>query len=140
MSSENMSSPSETARVLSNIYGSLVVLMAVMLFMSSLFGALPAEVTFHAFILAWAVGAFIIVMGTELARLLQKSGITPVGFFGFLILNLLLVSIFLGVFADIVVPSTIDTPILMVVYLIIGSAAWYVVLLLWMAYQWKKSR
>lgn len=79
-------------------------------------------------------------METELARLLQKSGITPVGFYGFLVLNLLLVSLFLAVFADIVVPSAIDTPILMVVYLIIGSAALYVILLLWMAYQWNKSR
>ncbi|RLI53465.1 MAG: hypothetical protein DRO87_11595 [Candidatus Thorarchaeota archaeon] len=109
-------------------------------FMSAFFGALPSDGQFHAFLLAWTVGAFTIVMETELARLLQKSGITPVGFYGFLVLNLLLVSLFLAVFADIVVPSAIDTPILMVVYLIIGSAALYVILLLWMAYQWNKSR
>jgi hypothetical protein len=46
----------------------------------------------------------------------------------------------LAVFADLVVPTAIDYPILLVVYLLITSAVWYIILVLWTLRDWWKSR
>lgn len=132
MSQEGSRSHAETGKVLGSVYGSLIVLLAATLLLSSVFSVLPTDATIRAFTLAWILGGFLILMGTELARSMYKSGITIVGFLGFLALNLLLVTFYLAVFADIVTPTTADYSIQMVVYLIIGSVVWYAVMLLWM--------
>lgn len=126
----------ETGKVLGSIYGSLIILLAVLLFMSSLFSSLPTDPAMRSFLLIWVVGAMIIVIGAELARALQKAGMTIVGFFGFLILNLFLVIFALALYADIVTPTAID----LLIYLLIGSAAWYIILVLWLVWDWRKSK
>jgi len=86
------------------------------------------------------VGAFLVLMGAELAKVLIRSGVTIVGFLGFLAFNLLMVTFGLAVFVDIVVPTAMDITIQMVVYLLIGSLAWYAVLVLFLFREWKQKK
>jgi hypothetical protein len=94
----------------------------------------------RSFFLILIVGGFIVLIGAELARVLFKSGITIVGFFGLLVLNLLMVIFGLAVFGDIVVPTVTDTAIQMVIYLLLASVAWYAILIIWMIWGWRKKK
>jgi hypothetical protein len=133
-------SPTEIGKVLGSIYGSLIILFAVLFFLSTIFSSLPTDAALHSFFLILIVGAFIILIGAELAKVLFKAGITIVGFFGFLALNLLMVAFGLAVFVDIVVPTVMDTTIQMVLYLLLAAVAWYAILILWMAMEWRKKK
>jgi hypothetical protein len=133
-------SPTEIGKVLGSIYGSLIILFAVLFFLSTIFSSLPTDAAMHSFFLFLIVGGFIILIGAELAKVLFKSGITIVGFFGFLALNLLMVVFGLAVFVDIVVPTVMDTTIQMVLYLLLAAVAWYAILILWMAMEWRKKK
>jgi hypothetical protein len=137
--SEN-SPPTETGKILGSIYGSLVILFAILLFLSTIFTTLPTDAALRSFQLILVVGAFLVIIGAELAKVLFKSGITIVGFLGFLIFNLLMVALGLAVFVDMVVPTVMDVTIQMVVYLLIGSLVWYVVLILILLREWKQSK
>jgi len=117
-------SPVETGKILGSIYGSLIILFSVLLFLSTLFSTLTADAALHTFFFILVVGGFIIIIGAELARVLFKSGVTVVGFFGFLALNLLMIAFGLAVFVDIVVPTVTDLTIQMVIYLILASLVW----------------
>jgi hypothetical protein len=134
LSNENV----ETGKILGSIYGSMIILLAVLLFMSSIFASLLPDPALRSFFLIWVVGAMIVIMGAEVARVLQKSGMTIVGFFGFLILNLVLVLFALALFADIVTADPLA--IQLVVYLLIGAVAWYIVLTLLLLRDWRKNR
>ena len=136
--SEN-TNPVETGKVLGSIYGSLIIFFAVLLFLSTFFSSLPSVAAFRSFQLIWLVGGFIVLIGAELGRVLFKSGVTIIGFIGFLVLNLFMIVMGLAVFADMVVPSAIDLPIQLVVYLLLASAAWYIILVLLALRDWRKS-
>ena len=71
--------------------------------------------------------------------MLFKSGVTIVGFFGFLLFNLLIVLFGLAVYVDIVVPTVMDTTIQMVVFLLLASLVWYVVLVILLLRDWRKK-
>jgi hypothetical protein len=137
--SEN-AKPVETGKVLGSIYGSLIIFFAVLLFLSTFFSSLPSDAAFRSFQLTWLVGGFIVLIGAELGRVLFKSDVTIVGFLGFLVLNLFMVVMALAVFADLVIPTATDFPIQMVVYLLLASAAWYIILVLFTLRDWWKSR
>jgi hypothetical protein len=128
----------ETGKILGSIYGSLIILLAVLLFMSSIFAGLPADAAVRSFFLILFVGALIVFVGGELARILQKSGITIVGFIAFLILNLVMVTIALALFTDIVTSDPVA--IQNVLGLLIGGAAWYLVLIVLNLRDWRKSK
>ncbi|MGD9397947.1 MAG: hypothetical protein PVJ05_16030, partial [Candidatus Thorarchaeota archaeon] len=131
MSQAENEKPVEAGKVLGSIYGSLIIFFSILLFLSTFFSSLPNDAAFRSFQLIWLVGGFIVLIGAELGRVLFKSGVTIVGFLGFLVLNLFMIVIGLAVFADLVVPTAIDYPILLVVYLLITSAVWYIILALW---------
>jgi len=133
-------SPVEAGKVLGSVYGSLIIFFAVLFFLSTFFSSLPSDAAFRSFQLTWLVGGFIVLIGAELGRVLFKSGVTIVGFLGFLVLNLFMIVIGLAVFADLVIPTLIDYPILLVVYLLIASAIWYIILVLWTLRDWWKSK
>jgi hypothetical protein len=135
---ENVS-PAETGKVLGGIYGSLILFFAVLFFLASLFAIQPGYVALRAFQLTVLIGSFIVLIGAELARVLFKSGVTIVGFLGFLVLNLFVVVMGLAVFADLVVP-TVPEAISLVVILLLASAVWYILLCLIMLRDWRKSR
>ena len=139
MSQNNTTSPVETGKILGSIYGSLIILFAILLFLSTLFSGLPSDAVMRSFFLILAVGGFIILIGAELARVLFKSGVTIVGFFGFLSFNLLIVLFGLAVYVDIVVPTVMDTTIQMVIFLLLASLVWYVVLVILSLRDWKKK-
>jgi hypothetical protein len=140
MSREDGISPAETGKVLGSIYGSLIILFAVLFFLSTIFSALSADAAMRSFYLILIVGGFIVLIGAELARVLFKSGITIVGFFGLLALNLLMVIFGLAVFVDIVVPTVMDATIQMVIFLLLASVAWYAILIIWMVWDWRKKK
>lgn len=140
MSQAENTNPVEAGKVLGSIYGSLIIFFAVLYFLSTFFSSLPSDAAFRSFQLTWLVGGFIVLIGAELGRVLFKSGVTIVGFLGFLVLNLFMIVIGLAVFADLVVPSAIDYPIQLVVYLLLASAVWYIILVLWTLRDWWKSR
>jgi hypothetical protein len=140
MSKGDNVSPVETGKVLGSTYGSLIILFAVLFFLSTIFSALAADAAMRSFFLILLVGGFIVIIGAELARVLFKSGITIVGFFGFLALNLLMVVFGLAVFVDIVVPTVMDTTIQMVIFLLLASVAWYAILIIWMILDWRKKK
>ena len=133
-------SPTETGKILGSIYGTLIILFAVLLFLSTIFTTLPNDPALRSFYLILVVGAFLVLMGAELARVLFRSGVTIVGFLGVLAFNLLMVTFGLAVFVDIVVPTVMDATIQMVVYLLIGSLAWYAVLVLFSLREWKQKK
>ncbi|TFG33305.1 hypothetical protein EU527_08375, partial [Candidatus Thorarchaeota archaeon] len=109
MSQKESTNPVEIAKVLGAIYGSLVILLSVLLFLSvPYFTLLPTYAVLTPFILMWLVGGTIVLIGAELAWQLKKSGMTIIGFFVFLLLNLLIVVMTLAVFADIVTPTIAD--------------------------------
>ena len=139
MSQNNTTSPVETGKILGSIYGSLIILFAILLFLSTLFSGLPTDAALRSFFLILAVGGFIILIGAELARVLFKSGVTIVGFFGFLLFNLLIVLFGLAVYVDIVVPTVMDTTIQMVIFLLLASLVWYVVLVILLLRDWRKK-
>jgi hypothetical protein len=139
LSQNENSPPTETGKILGSIYGSLIILFAILLFLSTIFTSLPTDAALRSFYLILVVGTFVVIMGAELARVLFKSGITIVGFLGFLIFNLLMVAFGLAVFVDIVVPTVMDTTIQMVVYLLLGSIVWYIVLILLSLREWKQK-
>ena len=139
MSQNNTTSPVETGKILGSIYGSLIILFAILLFLSTLFSGLPTDAALRSFFLILAVGGFIILIGAELARVLFKSGVTIVGFFGFLSFNLLIVLFGLAVYVDIVVPTVMDTTIQMVIFLLLASLLWYVVLVILSLRDWRKK-
>ena len=139
MSQDNTTSPVETGKILGSIYGSLIILFAILLFLSTLFSALTSDAALRSFFLILVVGGFIVLIGAELARVLFKSGVTIVGFFGFLALNLLMVTFGLAVYVDIVVPTVMDTTIQMVLVLLLLSLAWYVVLIVLLLRDWRKK-
>ena len=140
MSHAENKSPVEAGKVLGSVYGSLIIFFAVLFFLSTFFSSLPSDAAFRSFQLTWLVGGFIVLIGAELGRVLFKSGVTIVGFLGFLVLNLFMIVIGLAVFADLVIPTLIDYPILLVVYLLIASAIWYIILVLWTLRDWWKSK
>ena len=139
MSQDNTTSPVETGKILGSIYGSLIILFAILLFLSTIFSALTSDAALRSFFLILVVGGFIVLIGAELARVLFKSGVTIVGFFGFLALNLLMVTFGLAVYVDIVVPTVMDTTIQMVLILLLLSLAWYVVLIVLLLRDWRKK-
>ena len=140
MSQAENEKPVETGKVLGSIYGSLTIFFAILLFLSTFFSSLPSDAAFRSFQLIWLVGGFIVLIGAELGRVLFKSGVTIVGFLGLLVLNLFMIVIGLAVFADLVVPTAIEYPIQLVVFLLIASAVWYIILVLWTLRDWWKSR
>lgn len=140
MSQAETTKPVETGKVLGSIYGSLIIFFAVLFFLSSFFSLLPSDAAMRSFLLTWLVGGFIVLIGAELGRVLFKSGVTIVGFLGFLVLNLFMIVMGLAVFADMVVPTASDFSIQLVVCLLLASAAWYVILVLFTLRDWRKSR
>ncbi|MFW9809528.1 MAG: hypothetical protein ACFFE6_09130 [Candidatus Thorarchaeota archaeon] len=128
----------ETGKVLGSIYGSLIILLAVLLFMSSIFSGLLPDAALRSYFIIYFVGTIIVFIGAELARVLLKSGITVVGFFVFLIMNLLMVIFAVALFADIV--TTDPFAIQLLLFLLIGAVAWYIVLILLSIRDWRKSR
>lgn len=139
MSQTENTNPVETGKVLGSIYGSLIILFAVFFFLSSIFASLPSYAAFRAFQMTCVVGGFIVLIGAELGRVLFKSGITIVGFLGFLVLNLFMVVMGLAVFADIIVQTATEA-IPLVVILLLLSAVWYLVIVLLALRDWRKSR
>lgn len=139
MSQSDTVSPVETGKILGSIYGSLIILFAILLFLSTIFSILPTDAALRSFFLILAVGGFVILIGAELARVLFKSGVTIVGFFGFLAFNLLLVTFGLAVFVDIVIPTAMDTTIQMVILLLLASLVWYIVLIVLLLRDWRKK-
>ena len=140
LSQTEKAEPVETGKVLGSIYGSLIIFFAVLFFLSTFFSSLPTGAAIRSFQLMWLVGGFLVLIGAELSRVLFKSGVTIVGYLGFLVLNLFMVVIGLAVFADLVVPTAIEFPIQLVVYLLIASVIWYIILVLLSVLDWRKSR
>ncbi len=140
MSQSTSVPPSETGKILGSIYGSLIILFAVLLFLSTIFSSLSSDAALRSFYLILTVGAFLVLMGAELARVLFKSGITIIGYLGFLAFNLLMIAFGLAVFVDIVVPTVMDVTIQMVVFLLLGSLVWYAILILLALREWRSSQ
>ncbi|TFG32411.1 hypothetical protein EU528_03630 [Candidatus Thorarchaeota archaeon] len=140
MSQSESSPPTETGKILGSIYGSLIILFAVLLFLSTIFTSLTTDAAMRSFYLIFVVGAFLILIGAELAKILFKSGVTIIGFLGFLVFNLLMIIFGLAVFVDIVVPTVMDTTIQMVLLLLVGSLIWYVILVLISLREWKQKK
>lgn len=121
----------ESGKILGSMYGSLIIFFAVLFFLGSIaFSSLPQWAAERSFILVWSVGAFIVILGAELGRVLFKSGVTVVGFLGLLALNLLMIILSLAVYVDVVIPTASETSIQWVLILLIGAIAWYIILCL----------
>lgn len=121
----------ESGKILGSMYGSLIIFFAVLFFLGFMaFSSLPSWAAERSFILIWSVGVFIVILGAELGRVLFKSGVTVVGFFGLLALNLLMIVIGLAVYVDVVLPTASDVTIQWVLVLLVATIVWYFVLCL----------
>ena len=139
MSQGENSSPVETGKVLGGIYGSLIVFFAILFFLANFFVLLPSYAALRAFQFTCLVGGFIVLLGAEIGRVLFKSGVTIVGFLGFLALNLAMVVMGLALFADMVIPTLTDA-IMYVVILLLASGVWYLIIIILTLREWRQSR
>ncbi len=130
----------EIAKVLGSIYGSMIILAAVMLFLSSLFSGLNIDIQVRVFTLFWLIAFMISLLGAELARNLHKSGFGMIGFLGFLVLNYFLVVFLMAVYADMLDPTVGSTAIGMTLVYVVVAAIGYIALVLWVLRDWLKSR
>ena len=129
----------EISKVLGSIYGSMVILAAVLLFLSITFGTLTLDMQNRAFTLFWLVGAMMAVTGAELARNLYKSGMSLFTFIIFLIVNLFLALFLMVVFADMLSTEAANTAIGMVLVYLVAVAAYYLILVLWTLIEWRSK-
>jgi hypothetical protein len=81
----------------------------------------------------------LVVIGAELGKVMFRSGVTIVGFLGFLALNLSMIVMSLAVFADIIVP-TVPEAITYVLIILVLSLVWYLILILLALRDWRRSR
>jgi len=133
-------SPVETGKVLGSIYGSLIILFAVFFFLSAIvFEGLTPDAALRSYQLVCIVGGFLVVIGAELGKVLFRSGVTIVGFLGFLALNLSMIVMSLAVFADIIVPTE-PVAITYVLIILVASIVWYLIVTLLALRDWRKSR
>ncbi|MFW9802761.1 MAG: hypothetical protein ACFFAX_13250 [Promethearchaeota archaeon] len=129
----------EISKVLGSIYGSMVILAAVLMFLSITFGTLTLDIQNRAFTLFWLVGAMMAVTGAELARNLYKSGMSLFTFIIFLIVNLFLALFLMVVFADMLSTEAANTAIGMVLVYLVAVAAYYLILVLWTLREWRSK-
>ncbi|MFX0056409.1 MAG: hypothetical protein ACFFAD_15885 [Candidatus Hermodarchaeota archaeon] len=129
----------EISKVLGSIYGSMVILAAVLMFLSITFGTLTLDIQNRAFTLFWLVGAMMAVTGAELARNLYKSGMSFFTFIIFLIVNLFLALFLMVVFADMLSTEAANTAIGMVLVYLVAVAAYYLILVLWTLREWRSK-
>ena len=129
----------EISKVLGSIYGSMVILAAVLMFLSITFGSLPLDVQNRTFTLFWLVGAMMAITGAELGRNLYKSGMSLFTFVIFLFVNLFLAVFLMVVFADMLSTEAANTAIGMILIYLIAVAAYYLILVLWSLREWRSK-
>ncbi|MFW9967487.1 MAG: hypothetical protein ACFFEA_10075 [Candidatus Thorarchaeota archaeon] len=130
----------EVSKVLGSIYGSMVVLAAVLLFLSLTFGTLTLDIQVRTFVLFWLVGLMLALTGAELARNLYKSGMSIFSFIAFLVVNLFLVLFLMVVFADMLSNEAASTAIGMVLVFLLVGAISYLILAFWMIKEWRSKK
>jgi hypothetical protein len=129
----------EISKVLGSIYGSMVILAAVLMFLSITFGTLTLDIQNRAFTLFWLVGAMMAITGAELARNLYKSGMSLFTFIVFLLVTLFLSVFLMVVFADMLSTEAANTAIGMVLIYLVAVAAYYLILVLWTLREWRSK-
>jgi len=66
----------QSGKILGSIYGFLIIFFAVLFFLGSIaYSSLPQTAAERSLILILSVGALILIMGTELERVLFNSGV-----------------------------------------------------------------
>jgi hypothetical protein len=129
----------EISKVLGSIYGSMVILAAILLFLSITFGTLTLDVQNRTFTLFWLVGAMMAVTGAELARNLYKSGMSLFTFIIFLLVNLFLVLFLMVVFSDMLSTEAANAALGMVLVFLVAVAAYYLILVLLTLREWRSK-
>ncbi|NHJ14732.1 MAG: hypothetical protein EAX95_13715 [Candidatus Thorarchaeota archaeon] len=141
----NQESKADISRVLASIYGSMVILAGILLFLTSTGIALTTLLltTDHqvrAFMLFWLVCWMLLVTGVELARNLYKSGMSSLTFLLFLLVNFVMVLMIQVVFADTLNTDAAGTAVGMVVAYLIGGAIYTLLIVLLMLREWRSRR
>ncbi|MFX1368320.1 MAG: hypothetical protein ACFFAY_06970 [Promethearchaeota archaeon] len=137
-------SGSKVSRVLGSIYGSMIIIASVLLFITS-FGMATAIMSttdkqVRVFMLFWMVCWMLAVTGAELARGLYKSGMSLLTSFLLLLVNFAFVLFLQVVFADTLNVDAAGTAVGMVVVYLIGGAAYNLILVLLMLREWRSNR
>ena len=117
----------------------MVILAAVLLFLSLTFGTLTLDIQVRTFMLFWLVGLMLALTGAELARNLYKSGMSIFSFIAFLVVNLFLVLFLMVVFADMLSNEAASTAIGMILAFLVAGAISYIILAFWMIREWRSK-
>ncbi len=134
------SSNVELTKPLATLYASIVVSLFILFVLSGLISGENSVTRQVALTLGLFGTLLLMLFGGEIARALQKAGMTPVGFVGFLLSNLLFGAMYLALLADLIdLGARPETQSVIVIYLAAGIV-WYLILIVWTMVEWFRSR
>lgn len=121
----------ESIKPMATIYAATLVALVILLAIGNIFAGGSIDQRTRAAMLVFVGSMLLMILGAEIARVLRRTGMTPVGFVGFLLTNLLLGGLILAVFADLVgLEGRLEVAPLIGIYLISGII-WYAIVILW---------
>ncbi|MCF2137585.1 MAG: hypothetical protein K9W43_10185 [Candidatus Thorarchaeota archaeon] len=130
----------EPIKPMSTIYAALVIALIVLIALGNVFALEISEYRFRATVLVFIGSVLLMLLGAEIARVLYKAGMTPIGFIGFLTFNLLFGAILFAVFSDIVgMSARPEVQPLIGGYLVFGIV-WYIIIVLLEIIAWFRRR
>ncbi len=140
MQSDQERASVEPIKPMTTIYAALVVLLVVLIALSNIFAMEATDHRFRAVVLVFLGCTLLMLLGAEIARMLYQAGMTPIGFIGFLTMNLLFGAMLLAVFNDMIdMSARPEVQPLIGGYLVFGIV-WYVIVILWSFITWIKGR
>lgn len=121
---------------LTTIYSALLLSVIALLIMSQIFALDVADYRMRLVSFVFFACALMIVIGAEIGRVIFKSGITPIGFIGFLITNLFLIQFLFASFVDHMGNDFPETSGAMIGTLLLGGVVWYAIIVVWSLAIW----
>ncbi len=125
---------------MTTIYVAIMLAVIVLIVMSNAFAGLVADYRIRLVFLVALACLMMLLLGAEVARMLYKAGITPIGFIGILATNLLFVIVQFAVFADLMGTDIGETTSTIVGMLLLGGIIWYVIVAILPIITWLRSR
>ncbi|MGY5874785.1 MAG: hypothetical protein RTU30_03470 [Candidatus Thorarchaeota archaeon] len=138
---ENQSKLSiKAAKPMTTIYVALMLAVIVLIVMSSVFAGLVIDYRLRLAFLVSVACFMMLILGAEIARLLYKAGITPIGFIGILATNLMLATILFAVFVDMMGTDVENATSTLLGSILLGGIVWSIIIAILPVITWLRSR
>jgi hypothetical protein len=129
----------KATKPLATIYAALLLSVVALLLMSYMFAGDIADYRVRIISLVFFACALILIIGAEIGRFLFKAGITPIGFIGFLVTNLLFILFLFASMVDHMGSDISETTGAMLGTLLILGLAWYAIIIIWSIVVWGRD-